>query len=133
MKNTQPTPVRVGIMERHRPEIVATLAVRHLNVPERLFRSLKRSSVVMGIMLLVGNVAVVFFPIPHLHLCIFPLAFVLGSIIAFTSWRDRVLLPQTELPCPRCQANVTVPEGLGGWPARFNCNACAAMVELNAA
>jgi len=132
VKNTQPTPVRVGIMERRRPEVVATLDVRHLNGLERAWRSTKRSFAVMGVMLLLGNLAVLFFPIPHVHLCLFPLAFVLGPIIAFMSWRDRVLLPKTDLPCPRCQANVTIPEGLGGWPARFNCDACAAMVELNA-
>lgn len=133
MKKTLPTPVRVGIMDRHRPELVSTLAVRHLNVPERLWRSAKRSGVVMGVVLLLGNVSLVFFPIPHIHLCLFPLAFVLGPIIAFMSWRDRVVLPQTDLPCPRCNENVTIPEGLGGWPARANCNACAAMVELNGA
>lgn len=120
-------------MERRRPEVVAMLPVRHLNVPERVWRSVKRSGVFMGIVLLVGNVSVIFLPIPHVHLCIFPIAFVIGPLIALFSWRDRVLLPQTDLPCPRCAQNVTIPEGLGGWPARFNCDACAAMVELNAA
>jgi len=120
-------------MDRRRPELVSTLAVRHLSVLERLFRSAKRSLAVMGVMLLVGNLAIVFFPIPHLHLCLFPLAFVIGPVVAFASWRDHVLFPQTVLPCPRCQNPVTVPEGLGGWPARFNCDSCAAMVELNEA
>lgn len=120
-------------MERRRPELVSILPIRHLNLLERLWRSMKRSLVVMGGLLMAGNVAFIFFPIPHVHLCLFPLALILGPIIAIMSWQDRVLLSQTELPCPRCQNNVTIPEGISGWPARFNCDSCAAMVELNEA
>jgi hypothetical protein len=120
-------------MERKRPELVTMLPIRHLNLAERLLRAGKRSLVVMGVLVLLGNVAFILMPIPHVHLCLFPLAFVLGPIVAIMSWQDRVLIPQTELPCPRCQNNVTIPEGIGGWPARFNCDSCAAMVELNEA
>ncbi|MBM4780549.1 MAG: hypothetical protein GQE15_22865 [Archangiaceae bacterium] len=133
MKNTRPTPVRVGIMERRRPELVSILPIRHLSLAERLWRSAKRSLIVMGSLLLVGNAALILFPAPHIHLCLFPIACVLGPIIAIMSWQDRVLFPQVELPCPRCQKSVTIPEGIGGWPARFNCDSCAAMVELNEA
>lgn len=133
MKNSRPTPVRVGIMERKRPELVSILPIRHLSLFERMLRAGKRSLVVMGVLVLLGNVAFILMPIPHVHLCLFPLAFVLGPIVAFMSWRDRVLLSQTELPCPRCQKSVTIPDGIGGWPARFNCDSCAAMVELNEA
>ena len=120
-------------MERRRPELVSVLPIRHLNQLERLWRAAKSSLVVMGVLLLLGNLAILMIPIPHFHLCLFPLAFVLGPIVAIMSWRDRVLFSQTDLPCPRCQKNVTIPEGLGGWPARFNCDSCAAMVELNEA
>lgn len=133
MKNAKPTPVRVGIMERKRPELVSILPIRHLSLFERVLRAGKRSLIVMGVLVLLGNVAFILMPIPHVHLCLFPLAFVLGPIVAFMSWRDRVLLSQTELPCPRCQASVMIPDGIGGWPARFNCDSCAAMVELNEA
>ena len=133
MKNTRETPVRVGIMERKRPELVTMLPIRHLSLFERVLRAGKRSLIVMGTLLMLGNAAVLMIPIPHFHLCLFPLAFVLGPIIAIMSWRDRVLCSQTDLPCPRCQKTVTIPEGIGGWPARFNCDSCAAMVELNEA
>lgn len=133
MKNTRSTPVRVGIMERKRPELVTMLPIRHLTLLERMLRAGKRSFIVMGGLVLLGNVAFILMPIPHVHLCLFPLAFVLGPIVAVMSWQDRVLLAQTELPCPRCQNPVTIPDGIGGWPARFNCDSCAAMVELNEA
>jgi hypothetical protein len=131
MKHAVPTPVRVGIMERRRPEEVLTLRVRHLRWFHRLWRATKRCLAVMGAMLLFGNLAFVVFPVPHLHLCLFPLSFVLGPLVALFAWQDRVLLEAAELPCPRCRAPVSIPDELGGWPARFNCNACAGMVELN--
>lgn len=132
MKHAVPTPVRVGIMERRGPEVVETLPVRHLRAFDRVLRAARRGSVVMGVLLVVGNVAFLMLPAPHLHLCLFPLAFVLGPLVALFSVRDVVLLGAAQLPCPRCQKPVDVPEGLSGWPARFNCNSCAAMVEVNA-
>lgn len=133
MTQGHPTPVRVGLMDQRRPEIVATLPVRHLGGLERLRRGAGRGLGVMGGLLLIGNFALLIFPVPHLHLCLFPIALILGPVLGFTTWQDRVVLTEADLCCPRCRAQVTVPAGLGGWPARFNCRRCGIMVELNGA
>ena len=67
-------------------------------------------------------------PFPHLRLCLFPLALVLGPLIAFFTWRDRVLLASATVPCPHCHHGAIVPQQLGGWPARFNCEHCGIRV-----
>jgi hypothetical protein len=131
MTQGHPTPVRIGLMDQRRPEAVTTLPVRHLRWFERLWRATRRGFGVMGLLLLVGNFALLIFPVPHLHLCLFPIAFVLGPVLGIFSWRDRVLLPKAALPCPRCRDTVSVPDELGGWPARFNCSQCGIMIELN--
>ena len=133
MKNSRPTPVRVGIMERKRPELVSILPIRHLSLFERVLRAGKRSLIVMGVLVLLGNVAFILMPIPHVHLCSIPLAILLGPVVAIFTFRTRVLLASAQVQCPKCATPVTVPEKLGGWPARFNCPHCAIMIELSAA
>lgn len=115
------------------PEVVATVPARHLGRAERIWRATGRLFGVSGALLFFANLGLLMIPVPHLHLCLFPLAFILGPIIGFVAWRDRVVLERAELPCPRCRDAVTVPEGVAGWPARFNCERCGIMVELKAA
>ena len=130
----EPTHVRVGMMDASkRPEMVVTVPARKLPLPERAWRAARRVLGVSGVLLLVGNVLLLMLPFPHLHLCLFPMAFVLGPLLGFFAWRDRVVLAASELPCPHCHEAVKVPEGLSGWPARFNCERCGIMVELNPA
>jgi hypothetical protein len=116
-----------------RPEMVLTLPARHLGLRERVWRGALRVFGVTGIMLIVGNVLLIALPIPHVHLCIFPLAFILGPLVGFLAWRNRVVLAPTSLPCPRCRQAAQIPSELTGWPAHFNCEQCGIMVELNAA
>jgi hypothetical protein len=115
------------------PEQVLTVPAHRLGFIERVWRACKKTFGVTGSLLLLGNVLLILMPIPHVHLCLFPLAFVLGPLLGYFAWRDRVVLAATALPCPHCHRTVTVPEGLSGWPARFNCDACGIMVELNPA
>lgn len=115
------------------PEPVITVPARHLGLFERGWRAAGRLLGVSGVLLFLGNLGLLMIPVPHLHLCLFPLAFILGPIIGYVAWRDRVVLAKSELPCPRCHGAVTVPAGLSGWPARFNCERCGIMVELKAA
>lgn len=132
-RSAHPTPVRVGLMDQRRPQEVATVPVRQLTLFERVWRATRRGLLVSGGLLLVGNFALLIIPLPHLHLCLCPVAFSLGPILFGFALRDRVLVGATQLPCPRCREAVTVPESLGGWPARFNCHQCGVMVELNQA
>lgn len=118
-------------MERQGPAVVATVMVTHLRWFDRLWRGGKRGLIVTGVLLIVGNLALLMVPAPHVHICLFPLAFALGPIVAAFGLKDRVLVSAGELPCPKCQKPVEIPDGLGGWPVRFNCNSCAAMVELD--
>ncbi|MBK7861373.1 MAG: hypothetical protein IPJ65_22720 [Archangiaceae bacterium] len=126
------TPVRVGMMDSRRPESVLDLPVRHLGAAERMWRATRKVLGVSGVLLLVGNVLLLMLPFPHLHLCLFPLAVVLGPLLGWFAWRDKVVLGACALNCPRCHGTIAVPEGAMGWPARFNCEACGIMVELNA-
>ncbi len=120
-------------MDIRRPEMVVTVPARKLPLGERVWRGSRRVLGVSGVLLLIGNVMLLMLPVPHLHLCLFPLALILGPVLGWFAWRDSVVLAKAELPCPMCHATVAVPEGLGGWPARFNCVHCGVMVELNPA
>lgn len=114
-----------------RPSEVITLPARHLKIGERIWRASKRLFGVSGLLLLVGNLALLFFPVPHVHLCLFPIALVLGPVLAWFAGRERVVFAASDFPCPRCHDTAHLPEGLSGWPARFNCLHCGIMVELN--
>jgi hypothetical protein len=129
----KPTHVRVGMMDSRQPELVLVLPARHLGPLERLGRAARKVLGVSGSLLLLGNVALLMVPFPHVHLCLFPIALVLGPVLGYFAWRDRVVLAPTQLHCPRCHGKAAVPPGLCGWPARFNCEACGIMVELNPA
>lgn len=111
--------------------MVRTLPARHLRPPERAWRATKRLFGVTGLLLIVGNILLITFPIPHVHLCLFPIAIILGPVLAWFAARERVVFGASELPCPRCHDPAQVPEGLSGWPARFNCARCGIMVELS--
>jgi hypothetical protein len=129
----QPTLVRIGVMDSRKPQAIITLPARHLRGFERLRRAAWRLLVVSGLGLVVGNVAVLIFPLPHVHFCLVPISLVIGPIAGVVAWRDSALLASTEVHCPRCGELATVPSGLAGWPARFSCLHCSAMVELNLA
>jgi hypothetical protein len=129
----EPTLVRIGVMDSRRPQVVVSVAARHLRTWDRLRRALGRTAAVTGVGLLLGNVALVVVPVPHVHLCLFPISLILGPIVGVAAWRDRVLLAASALACPRCGGVADVPADLPGWPARFNCEHCGIMVELNLA
>lgn len=126
----KPTHVCIGMMDSRRPQEVALLPAHHLTVRERLARAAKRLLLVSGGGLVLGNVGLFMFPFPHVHLCLIPFALIFGPLVAWFGWDSRVVLAKSELPCPRCHGTVTVPDGLVGWPARFNCERCAIMIEL---
>ncbi|MBL8949997.1 MAG: hypothetical protein JNK82_04415 [Myxococcaceae bacterium] len=128
----QPTPVRIGTMDIARPKEVATLPVRALSLAERVWRASKLVFGVSGSLLVIGNIALLLLPVPHLHLCLFPLAFILGPLLGYFAWRDRVVFGRGEVPCPKCHEPVAVPDGTHGYPARFNCP-CGIRLELKPA
>lgn len=117
-------------MDSTRPGLVVTLAARHLGRWERFRRAFGRMVIVSSIALLVSNFMLLVVPAPHLHLCSLPLAIVLGPLVAFLAWRQRVLLDATDIACARCRKPVTVPKDQPGWPVRMNCLHCGIMVEL---
>lgn len=129
----EPTLVRIGVMDSRRPQEVVALPARHLHPLERLARGLKRMVTIVGVGLLVGNFLLVVIPFPAVHLCLIPVALIVGPIFGVATWKDRVLLAAQSIECPRCGGAAEVPAELPGWPARFNCERCAIMVEINAA
>ena len=67
MTSLRPTLVRVGMMDTRRPEALATLPVRHLGVLHRLWRAALKLFGVSGVLLLLGNVALLLAPFPPLQ------------------------------------------------------------------
>jgi hypothetical protein len=115
------------------PAIIATLPARHLARGERLKRGAARLFGASGIVLLVANVMLIALPLPHLHLCLFPLALILGPVLGWFAMRERVVFEGGPMQCPRCREEAVIPKNTAGWPARFNCERCGIMVELNSA
>jgi hypothetical protein len=129
----EPTSVRIGMMDSTRPGEVVLLPARHLGPWERFRRAFGRMVVVSGIALFISNFMLLIVPAPHVHLCSLPLSIILGPLVAFLSWRQRVLLGASEIACVRCRKPVAVPANHPGWPARMNCLHCGIMVELTLA
>lgn len=129
----EPTSVRIGLMDSRRPGLVEVLPARHLSFPARAWRAMKTGFVVGVCALLATNFAMLVVPIPWVHFCTVPIALIIGPLMAFVTWRQRVLLKAAQIGCPRCREKVDFPEGKPGWPARQNCLKCGIMVELDAA
>lgn len=120
-------------MDSLRPGLVVTLMAQHFTVRQRVTRAILRGLSVTGVGLLISNFFLLLIPVPHVHVCTIPLSILLGPIVAVFVFGRRVQLAAAEIPCPRCSKKVMVPERLGGWPARFNCQHCAIMIELRPA
>jgi hypothetical protein len=129
----EPTPVRIGMMDSTRPGLVVTLPARHLSGWERFRRAFGRMMIVSTIALVISNFMLLIVPAPHVHLCSLPLSIIIGPLVAYVVWRERVLLGATEIACARCRKPVAVPQDHPGWPARMNCLHCGIMVELTLA
>lgn len=120
-------------MDSRRPQALVTLPVTHLRGLQRAGRAFKRFVVIFGSTFVVGNLALLVLPFPHVHFCMVPLALVSAPVVAVYTFRQRAVLGESSLPCPRCGERIEVPKDLPGWPARFNCVHCGIMVELHAA
>lgn len=120
-------------MDSLRPGLVVTLMAEHFTFSRRVLRGLLRGFAIGGAAFVIENFLLLVIPVPHIHLCTLPLTLVLGPIISFLTFRNRVELAAAEIPCPRCAEKVNVPDRASGWPARFNCPHCAIMIELRPA
>jgi hypothetical protein len=118
-----PTPLRAGVMDSQRPGLDVTLPVLELSTGARVGRALLRLGIVSGV-----GLALV--PVPLLHLCGALIALVAGPIAAIFAFRGRARLGAGQITCPKCTEALPVPDRLIGWPARFQCLACKAMIEL---
>lgn len=120
-----PTPLRAGVMDSQRPGLVVTLPVLQLSTGARVLRALKRLALVSGIGLLIV-------PVPLLHVCGAVIAGVAGPIAAVFAFTARALVEGKGevMVCPKCSKTLPLPAQLVGWPARFQCLECKAMIEL---
>lgn len=126
MAEMTPTPLRAGVMDSQRAGIVVTLPVRELSTGARVGRALVRLAIVSGI-----GLALV--PVPLMHVCGAITAAVAGPIAAVFAFRGRAVVGAGEISCPRCSKPLQVPGKLIGWPARFQCLDCKAMIDLQPA
>jgi hypothetical protein len=113
-------------MDSQRPGLVVTLPVLELSTGARVVRALVRLGIVSGIGLLI-------LPVPLMHLCGVITAAVVGPIAAVFAFRGRARVGAGSITCPKCAQPLPVPDKLIGWPARFQCLDCKAMIELTPA
>ncbi|MBL8914884.1 MAG: hypothetical protein JNM17_29535 [Archangium sp.] len=121
-----PTPMRAGVMDSQRPGLVVTLPCRELSTGARVGRALLRLAIVSGIGLAI-------LPVPLMHVCGAIVAAVAGPIAAVFAFRGRAVVGPGEISCPKCSKPLAVPAKLIGWPARFQCLDCKAMIDLTPA
>lgn len=120
-------------MDSARVGNVVTLQVRHLGVGERMRRALWRFTWAGFVALFISNFILLVVPAPHIHLCSLPLAFAVGPLVGWLTWRVKARFDAQPVPCPHCTRVLDVPGELSGWPGRFNCPHCGRMVELTPA
>jgi hypothetical protein len=113
----EPQNVSLAVMDSARTPLHATLQVERLSVGRRVARGLLRWATVSA-------VAAVVMVLPLLHACGALSLLVAAPVAGFLAFRTRVLLGAGFLVCPKCEAQVAVAAGVGGWPARFHCGQC---------
>lgn len=118
----RPTPVHIGVMDSQRPGAVVALPVRHLSFGQRLGRGVLR----MVMVSLPGALFALFPP----HLCGALVAVLGGPIAGLLAARSAAIFGAADIACPKCSQLIPLPQALTGWPARFPCPKCRAMVEL---
>ena len=118
----QPTLVNAGVMDSQKPPLSFTVPVKHLNGVDRARRGLLR-------MLMISVPGALITIIPP-HPCGLFIAFVVGPVMGFITWLDRAVFGEASITCPKCGEALPLPAKLTGWPARFSCTHCKAMVEL---
>ena len=118
----QPTVVHAGVMDSQRPPLSFTLPVLHLTGLDRVRRGALRM-----LMISVPGALVTIIP-PHP--CGLFIAFVVGPVMGFITWLEKAVFGAATITCPKCSEALPLPAKLTGWPARFSCTHCKAMVEL---
>ena len=118
----QPTLVNAGVMDSQKPPLSFTVPVKHLNGVDRARRGLLR-------MLMISVPGALITIIPP-HPCGLFIAFVVGPVMGFITWLDKAVFGEASITCPKCGEALPLPAKLTGWPARFSCTHCKAMVEL---
>ena len=114
----QKVAVKVSLRDSERPPVERELQVRPLELGSRVVHGLKRA----------GWAVLIFSPgilMPGIHFVIIPLAAVVVPAVFFLGMRGWVesATPQA-IPCAKCDATISVPEGLVGWPMSLHCDAC---------
>lgn len=118
----QPTQVHIGVMDSQKPGQVVSLPVRHLTMGQRVGRGLLR-------LVLVSLPGALFALLPP-HFCGALVAVLGGPIAGLLAARAAAVFGGGDIACPKCAQQIPLPASLTGWPARFPCAQCRAMVEL---
>ncbi len=117
-----PTAVDIGVMDSQKPPMRVTLPVHHLGLAKRLGRGLLR-------MLFIAVPGLLIAIIPP-HPCGLSIAFIAGPVMGLVVMLQQALFGEADITCPKCHETIPLPPRLSGWPARFSCPRCKAMVEL---
>lgn len=117
--------VHLGVMDSQRPPVRVELPVRQLSFGARAGRGALR----MLMISVPATCAAIFPP----HACGLSVALLGGPIFGLLVAWQQALFGEAEVSCPKCTHGQPLPERLSGWPARFSCAACKAMLELRPA
>jgi hypothetical protein len=118
----QPTLVHAGVMDSQKPPLEFTLPVKHLNGFDRFRRGLLR-------MLMISIPGALITIIPP-HPCGMFIALIVGPVMGIITALDKAVFGEATITCPKCSEPLPLPAKLTGWPARFSCPKCKAMIEI---
>ncbi|MGV3620740.1 MAG: hypothetical protein ACO1OB_07980 [Archangium sp.] len=118
----QLTPVQIAVMDSQKEAPVVSLPVRHLTMGQRAARGVLT-------MLAISLPAALFALLPP-HFCQALVALIGGPIAGLIRARGAAIFEPADITCPKCDQTIALPKNLTGWPARFPCPKCRAMVEL---
>jgi hypothetical protein len=101
-------------------------AVRY-DIPkgERVARALKMLGILWFIMFIV-----IFVPV--LHFVLVPLFFVLGLVLATTTYLETGMVTEGKIKCPNCSAEIVFEKESESWPRVQRCPGCSFTLKIQA-
>lgn len=100
-------------------------AMAHISLPVRLMTRGERLLRAARTLALTWALAGLSIAIPVAHFVLVPGLLLLGPLLGLWSFRGGVVFAPARFPCPRCQNEVEVKEGVTGWPLKLFCRGCS--------
>lgn len=92
---------------------------------ERVKRALKMLGVLWFVMFIVAFV-------PVLHFVLVPLFFVLGMVLATTTFLETSMVREAKINCPNCNTEIHIEKETESWPRTIRCSGCSFTLKIQA-